>query len=62
MVDLCLLGLQWHSKQYPALQLSGRAALEAAMEKKTAKQASLHSKQTIGAGLGRETQRVGCMN
>ena len=32
-----------------------RAALEAAMEKKTAKQASLHSKQTIGAGLGRET-------
>lgn len=58
MVDLCL------SKAYngttelasSALQLSGRAALEAAKEKRTAQQATLQSQIIIGEGQGRATR------
>ena len=59
MVDLCL------SKAYngttelasSALQLSGRAALEAAKQKRTAQQATLQSQIIIGEGQGRATRK-----
>ena len=58
MVDLCL------SKAYngttelasTALQLSGRAALEAAKKKRTAQQPTLQSQIIIGQGQGRATR------
>lgn len=59
VVDLCLSKAYSGSKEVPssgASQLSGRAALEAAKEKKTAKQATLRSEIIIGEGQGRATR------
>lgn len=58
MVDLCLPKAYNGTTELAssALQLSGRAALEATKQKRTAQQSTVHSQIIIGEGQGRATR------
>ena len=58
MVKLCLTKSFYGTTELPSsvLELSGRAALEAAKKRRIAKKASLQSKIIVGVGEGRATR------